>query len=418
MVKENFDAGHRQPEQAQSLLLLLGVTAGCLIANLYYAQPLVITIARNLGIAGELAGSIVSLTQIGYGLGMVLVVPLSDLVENKLLVLSAMAGVIAALLLLVTATSPALFAVATVLLGLCCSASQVIIPFVANLVEGPRQGRAVATTMAIVLSAVTLARPAALLLNGLGGWRAIFIMSAALVIGLGLMLAARMPRRVPTGRTGFARNLISLAEVFRAERGVRRRALYQACMFAAFNMYWVAVPMVLFGTFALSSQEIAIFALVGAGGALIAPFAARLAEAGYMTSGTQIACLIFAAALVLTNVVIEVNVLVVFGLLALLIDAAFHTSQTFGRLVTLDVAPDVRGRANSLYMTLLFIGGALGSLVGGLSFGRLGWTGVSLVGAALALSVAFMTRAGCATRRHGDQGTMHRPLGVQRNSED
>lgn len=381
----------RQDRIPQSLLLILGAVAGCLIANLYYAQPLVMAISRDLGIAQQLAGSIVSLTQIGYGCGMVLLVPLSDLIENKRLVLSAMAGVLAALLVLVTAANPAMFAVAAVLLGICCSAAQIIIPFVAHLVEGPRQGRAVATTMATVLGAVTLARPAALLLGDLGGWRAIFISSGVLVFVLGLVLMVMMPRREPNGRSGAVQNLISLGKVFRAEPSLRRRAFYQGCMFGAFNIYWVAVPMTLSRSFAMSSQEIAVFALVGAAGAFIAPFAARLAEAGRMAIGTFVACLLFAAAFILSNLAIGAHALIVFGLLALVADAAFHTSQTLGRLVALDVSPAVRGRANSLYMTILFGGGALGSFVGGLSFDRAGWLGASIIGATLAAFVASLT---------------------------
>ncbi|SLK08146.1 MFS transporter [Novosphingobium mathurense] len=389
--RHDSDPLSKQDRVPHWLLLILGAVAGCLIANLYYAQPLVIAISRNLSIAPQLAGSIVSLTQIGYGCGMVLVVPLSDLIENKRLVLSAMTGVLAALVLLVTAATPALFAAAAVLLGLCCSAAQVIIPFVAHLVEGPRQGRAVATTMAIVLGAVTLARPAALLLSDFGGWRAIFIASAVLVFCLGLVLLVLMPRREPVGRNGAVQNLISLGTVFRAEPILRRRALYQACMFGAFNIYWVAVPMALSRSFDLSSQGIAAFALVGAAGAFVAPFAARLAEAGRMASGTLVACLLFAAAFLLSNIAIGAHALFAFGFLALVADAAFHTSQTFGRLVALDVSPAVRGRANSLYMTILFSGGAVGSLVGGFSFDRAGWLGASIIGATLASFVALLT---------------------------
>lgn len=286
----------RSDANSRLLLPLLGTSAGALIANLYYAQPLVADIADDLGMTPALAGSVVSFTQVGYAIGMLALVPLSDLVENKRLIMGAFGGRLTSLTMLMMASSVPLYLFATALLGVSCAAAQVIIPLVAHLFEGERQGRAVASVMAIVLTAVTVARPAALMIADVAGWRAVYAASLGIVAILAVHLVLLLPQRKPALDMRYAGVLRSMNAVFLAQREVPRRALYQASMFAAFNIFWVAAPIVLTGQFGLSKAEVAAFALVGAAGALAAPVSARIAALGMTERGTIVACGAFGVA--------------------------------------------------------------------------------------------------------------------------
>lgn len=389
----------RSSANSTLLLSLLGLSAGALIANLYYAQPLVTDIADDLGMTPALAGSVVSLTQVGYAIGMLALVPLSDLVENKRLIMGAFGGVLTSLTMLMMASSVPLYLFATALLGVSCAAAQVIIPLVAHLFEGERQGRAVASVMAMILSAVTVARPAALMIADVAGWRAVYATSLGIVAILAVHVVLLLPKRTPALDMRYAGMLRSMIVVFRAQREVPRRALYQASMFAAFNIFWVAAPIVLTTQLGLSKAEVAAFALVGAAGALAAPVSARIAALGMTERGTIAACVAFGVAFGLSNLALTMHSLVLFVALAMVLDAAFHVSQTFGRLVALAVDPSVRGRVNSLYMVILFGGGAMGSLVAPASLELGGWVLVSAIGAGPALIVAGFVLHGIGNRR-------------------
>ncbi len=154
------------------LVAVLAIATGLLIANLYYAQPVVASIAPELGISPDLAGGIVSVTQISYGIGLFFVVSLADLVENKTLVLVTLAIAIVGLVGIALARTAALFFIACAIVGLCSTGAQVLLPFVAHLVPAARRGRVVGNVMAGVLTGIMLARPVSLFITASFGWRA------------------------------------------------------------------------------------------------------------------------------------------------------------------------------------------------------------------------------------------------------
>ena len=378
-------------ERSGSRLLVpaIGLAAGSLIANLYYAQPLIAPIARDIGIGPAFAGTLVSMTQLGYGIGLLLVVPLSDLVENRRLVLWAMAGVLAALAAITTVHGALPFFCACLALGLCCSVAQVLLPFLAHVVPERRRAVVVGNVMAGVLTGVMLARPLALFVSAGFGWRAVYWGSAGLLLATGGLIAARMPRREPPGRMRYGEVLSSMARLFRTEHEVRRRAIYQALMFAAFSMLWAVAPIVLAERFGLNQFRIGLFALAGAGGALAAPVGARLSERGLIRPGTIGSAAAMAMALLASIWAVAALALVPFVILTVVIDAALQINQTLSRLVIFGAPAEMRGRVNSIYMTTLFTGGAIGSTLGSVTYRVGGWSLTAGLGAALAAGVAI-----------------------------
>ena len=185
--------------------------------------------------------------------------------------------------------------------------------------------------------------------------------------------------------------------IYAADRRVRRRTLYQVLIFAAFTMFWAVVPIVLARDFGLSLAQIGLFALVGAGGALAAPLAGRVADRSGSHRGMAIATVLIAAAFLLTLWSIRHHALVVLAIAAILIDGAVQASQTFSRLAVLEVDPAVRGRVNALYMTIVYACGACRSIAGVLLHSATGWTGVATVGTVLA-SATFIAVASDPSR--------------------
>ena len=379
------DAG--LPPASAALLTLLTVGVGVLVANLYYAQPLIASIGQELRISSGLAGSIVSVAQVGYGTGLFLLVPVADLVENKRLVLTLMGLTVAGLVGLATSGSTFAFFAASFLIGVCATAAQVLLPFVAHLVPVERRGRVVGNVMAGVLTGIMLARPAALFISGSLGWRAVFWISACLVLTVALLLARMMPSYRPAGGMHYGRIIVSMIQLPPRMPALCWRSAYAALMFGAFNMFWTAAPLMLADRFGLDQHEIGLFALAGAGGALAAPFAGRLADRGWENRSTGGAMVVLALSFLGTGWAVSTAALALLAVFAVLLDASVQTNQVVSRRTVFGTSPAIRGRVNALYMTATFIGGATGSLAGTLTYHWGGWDATAATGVALGLAL-------------------------------
>lgn len=378
------------PRSLPALLIVIGLATGALVANLYYAQPLIASIAPEIGIRPDLGGAIVSVAQVGYGVGLFLLVPLADLVENRLLVLVLLGLTTLGLVGLTIAPSSSAFFAASFIVGLCATGAQVLIPFVARLVPDEQRGRAVGNIMAGVLTGIMLARPLALFVAGSFGWRAIFWGSAVLMLGIGIALARMMPRCRPTSGMHYGQILASMVEIFRDVPAVRWRAAYQALMFAAFNVFWTAAPLMLAGRFGMSHDAIGLFALAGAGGALAAPLAGRLADRGFEAALTAAALAALSAAFLATTWAVAAAMLILLVALTVAIDAAVQTTQVVSQRIIFAVPAGMRGRVNALYMTITFAGGASGSVLATISWHAGGWQETAGLGSVLGMAAVVL----------------------------
>ncbi len=372
------DANVKEPSAA--LVTVFAIATGALVANLYYAQPLIASIGKELGIKPDLAGSVVSITQIGYGAGLFLLVSLADLVENRRLVLTMLSLTVVGLIGVATATSTSLFFAASFLVGLCSTGAQVLVPFIAHLVPEARRGRIVGNVMFGLLGGIMLARPAALFIAANLGWRAVFWCSAVLMLLIGAALFRLMPRHQPPGGRHYLQILRSMVGLFHDMPILRRRALYQALMFAAFNMFWTAAPIMLAERFDMSQQSIAWFALAGAGGALAAPIAGRFADRGYTRAMTAGAMLTLGLTCYATGWAAGWKWLAALVVLTVIFDAAVQTNQIASQRIIFSTPQATRGRVNAIYMTINFIGGAIGSVLGTITYHSGGWSATAATG--------------------------------------
>ncbi|CAG2154804.1 sugar efflux transporter [Cupriavidus yeoncheonensis] len=365
---------------------LLAAACGITVANLYFAQPLVGPIAAALQLSPGSAGLIVTLVQAGYCLGLLLLVPLADLVENRRLVCRLLAGNAVALTAAAFASHAVTFLLAAWLIGLCSVAVQVLVPFAAHLAPDHARGRAVGSVTSGLLLGIMLARPIASIVADLWGWHAIFALSAVVMALLSFVLARRLPKRTPPPGLRYAEMLASMWQLLRTQPVLRRRAAYQASMFGAFSLFWTTAPLYLSGpAFGLSQRGIALFALAGVAGAIAAPIAGRLADRGRGRRTTAIALLLGAASLLigLAGTPGSMFALAMLTVAAIVLDFGLSASLVVSQRAIFSLSPEHRGRLNGVFMALFFVGGALGSALGGWAYAHGGWPLASGIGFAM-----------------------------------
>ena len=367
------------------LTLLFAIGCGLCVANIYFAQPLIEPISTALDLHAGLAGLVMTLTQLGYGAGLILLVPLADVIENRRLILLAMGGAVVGLIGAAASVSALTFLVASFVVGLCAVAAQVMVPFASHLAPDATRGKVVGNVMAGLLAGIMLARPFSSLVAAAFGWRAVFAVSAALMVVLMVVIGRALPQRVPHGSVGYARTLQSLPGILWRTPLLRRRALYQGLMFATFQAFWTAVPLVLAHQYGLGQAGIALFPLAGAAGALAAPWAGRLADRGLTRVATGVAMATVVASFAIGAVSVHLHSLAGLVVAALLVDAAVQVCQVLSIRSLYMLAPELRGRLNALFMTFVFLCAAIASGTAAAIYAFHGWDGLSLLGGVLAL---------------------------------
>ncbi|WP_349958633.1 MFS transporter [Rhizobium sp. ZPR3] len=386
------------PEKTISPLLTFMFAAACglVAANLYYGQPLAGPISQSLGFTPAATGLIVTLTQIGYGLGLLLIVPLGDLLENRRLVLTLVALSAIALVGAAFASSPSLFLLASLCIGLASVAVQVLVPFAAHMAPDASRGAVVGNVMSGLLCGIMLARPAASFLSELLSWHAVYIISAGIMVGLIVILRLVLPTRVPHTKLHYGQLLSSMGHLALHTPVLQRRALYQACMFAAFSLFWTTTPLLLASpAFGLTQNGIALFALAGAAGAVASPIAGRVADRGWTKLATAFAMVLAIIAFFIGHVSGSGSLLalITLTLSGIMLDFGVQTNLVLGQRAIFALSAEHRSRLNGLYMATFFGGGAIGSALGGWAYATGGWNLASWIGIAFPVIalLAFLT---------------------------
>lgn len=378
----------RQPSFSGGMILMFALACGLTAGSLYYAQPLLETLGRQFNVGEAATGLIVTITQLGYAAGLVLIAPLGDLLENRRLIAIVLSGTVLASLAAAFATSFPMFLAASLAIGVTAVVAQVLVPFAGHLAPPENRGRVVGQVVSGLLMGVLLARAAAGILSGAVGWRAVYFISAALLTLTIAVLLRVLPRRQPTFALGYFALVGSLGRIFATEPILRRRAATQSCMFAAFSAFWTSITFLLAGPhYHLSQTGIGLFALAGAAGALFAPVAGRLGDSGHERTATGCAYALAAGAFALTLVQTQIWALVS-G--AIFLDLAVQTTLVLGQRAIYALDPAARSRLNTIYIATFFCGGAVGSAISGMAYARAGWLGVALFGTLLPIGALLI----------------------------
>ncbi|MFG0217162.1 MFS transporter [Brevibacillus porteri] len=368
------------------IIFILATACGLIAANLYYAQPLVGPISSAIGLSSEAAGLIVTLTQIGYGIGLLLIVPLGDILENRKLVVVSLLLTAVALALAAVVKSAGLFLTVSLFIGLGSVAAQVLVPYAAHLSPDATRGRNVGNVMSGLLLGIMLARPISSMVAEFLGWRAVYYLSAIAILVLALLLAMVLPARQPLNTTRYPALLGSMLHLLKTTPILQRRAIYHACVFATFSLFWTTVPLLLTSPiFHFSQKEVSLFALLGVSGAVAAPVAGRLADRGWARSATGLALAFVTISGILPLVVqgSSTSALVTLVISAILLDMGVSANLVLGQRAIFSLGAEFRSRLNGLYMAIFFAGGAIGSATGGWAYAMGGWKAAMLIGIAL-----------------------------------
>ncbi|MFD9425712.1 MULTISPECIES: MFS transporter [unclassified Streptomyces] len=370
----------------RGLILLMALAAGLSAAGNYFAQPLLDLITQDLHIGVTLAGLIVAAAQAGYALGLILLVPLGDITERRRLAVGLFAAT--ALFLLLTAAAPSgpLLLAGTALVALTSVGAQVVVPFAATLAAPEARGRVVGVVMSGVLLGGLVGRMAAGALSELGGWRTVYWVNALLMAVMAVLLHRKLPRLpVANGAapTTYGSLLRSTLALLREEPLLRSRSAIGAFSMASYSVQLTAL------TFLLTRQPydwtaaaIGFFGLLGVIGVMGMNFAARLGDRGHVQAVSGAAGILLTLAWLpllagetslwwLATGVIVLNIAQQAGL---------NSSQN----VIYALRPEARNRINSAFMTLFFVGGAVGASLAAVVWAAAGWSGVCVLGASLA----------------------------------
>ena len=354
---------------------LLAFSGGAIVANIYYAQPLLAEMARVFGVSVSHIGFVAMLSQIGTATGMFLFVPLGDNHERRSLITVLLVAAFVSLCAMAAARNILWLEIAAFAVGATASTVHVVVPLAAHLAPEAKRGRVVGTVLSGLLLGILLARTFSGFAASLFGWRAVYGIAAAGMLILALLLRLRLPECPPQHRLSWLALVRSIGGLVREHRALRESALLGASLFCAFSAFWTTLVFLLQAPpYHYGPSVAGLFGLVGAGGALCAPFAGHLSDrhgarsAILLALGTTLASFVILAAFgkMLPGLVVGVI------LLDLGVQAGHVANQT--RIYSID--PAARARLNTVYMFLYFVGGSLGSYFGAIAWVHWGWLGV------------------------------------------
>jgi predicted MFS family arabinose efflux permease len=371
------------PRLTPGVTLAMATAAGFAAANVWYNQPMLGVIAADLHARTQLIALVPTATQIGFATGILFLLPLGDRMDRRTLILRQLAWLTASLLAAAVAPGPAALIVASAAIGAGACIAQQIIPFAAELAPPERRGRVVGTVMSGLLTGILLGRVLSGAVAEHFGWRAMFLLAAVLAVLMGVLMAAMLPRSRPTVSSSYQGLLFSLIELIRAHRGLRRATLIQAGLFGGFSAFWSFLALKLAAPPLLLGSDVAgLFGVLGAAGVAMATFAGRLSDR-YGPRGVIGAGIVLSAAGFVVLAVWPTLAGIIVGLM--LVDVGVQGAQVANQSVIYALQPDARGRLNTVFMTGMFIGGAIGSGAAGIGWVQAGWPAVCGVGFAMAM---------------------------------
>jgi predicted MFS family arabinose efflux permease len=384
------------PAISRRLTFLFAVAAGVAIGNLYWAQPLLGFIADDLHVATTSAGLLVTATQVGYAVGVLLLVPLGDVLDRRRFVPVMLLTSAVALLLCALAPSVGVLLLALGLLGVTTISGQVLSPLAGDLAGDAHRGRIVGAVGSGTLTGILASRTISGFVAGAAGWRAIFALAAVVAVLLAVVLYRAIPSLAPRTRMRYPALIASVGAVVMRERAARWTLILAATGFAAFTLLWTALTFLLSGPpFRYPVPVIGLFGLAGLASVLAVQNAGRLHDRGWSLPATGAAWLLALGAFVVAAFAGRSVVLVI--IVIIVIDVALQTQALLNRARLFAVDPEARSRLNTALGTGNFVGGAIGSAAATALWSAGGWTAVTITGTALccfALTVWALGRRG------------------------
>ncbi|EJP92499.1 MULTISPECIES: MFS transporter [Bacillus] len=386
---------NQQPSMSHALALLFATACGMSVANIYFAQPLLDQLSNEFSINHSIIGIVITVTQIFYGVGLLLLVPLGDLLNQRRLIVGQMLLSTTALVIVGTASSSMVLFAGMALVGLLAVVTQTLVAFAATIASPTERGRVVGIVTSGIVIGILLARTFAGILTDVAGWRSVYLFSAALMLLMVFMFIKMLPnveREVKS--LSYPQLIRSVLALFIQERTLRVRSVLAMLIFADFSILWTSLVLPLSTPpIALSHSAIGAFGLVGVAGALAAARAGKLADQGYGQRTTGIALALLLISWLFISYIEQSLIALVIGIV--LLDLAVQAIHVTNQTMILPLHTEARSRLTAGYMVFYSIGSAGGSIASTQIYAHFGWGGVSLLGAsvsAFALLFWAMTR--------------------------
>lgn len=380
-------------------ILFMSATAGICVANIYYSQPILNEIAKSLKIDLKSAGYLSVLSQAGYGLGLFFITPLGDKIDRKRLILWLQIGLLISLGILATASSIWALYIASLLIGIFAVTAQVILPMAASLTSENR-GKIVGVIFTGILTGVLAARVVSGYISEYLGWRYVYIVSAALVLISAIIMQSDFPSTKDRFAGSYFQLLSSVSNQFKRFSTLRKTALVGALTFGTFSSFWVALTFHLSGKpFHYQSDAIGLFGLLAIGSALFVPIIGKLFDK-YNNPKKSLLFTIGAVILGLLILFLFPTSLTGIWLAVIFIDIGVQATQVTNIALIYTLDTTANSRINTVYMTLYFIGGAVGAFMGIYCWQLGGWNAAiiqMIVFASLALVVALSNKSNTNT---------------------
>ena len=379
------DAQSNPADISRVHIVLMSFSVGAIVANIYYIQPLLSAIASTFRISVPQVGTVAMLTQLGAAMGMLFFVPLGDTRERRRLIVTLLVVESVFLAAMASAQSYLWLALASLGIGIAGATVHLIVPFAAQLASPARRGAVVGSVLSGLLFGILLARTFSGLLGAWLGWRAIYWLASVIMLLLAVLIRLGLPRSKPSLKLSWPSLIRSSAVLIRTQPVLREAATLSASLFCAFSAFWTTLVFFLeTPPYHYGSGVAGLFGLVGAAGAICAPFIGRLADSYGARRNVLIALLV---------TVVSFAVLYLFGrhmggliVGVVLLDIGVQAGHVSNQTRIYGLLPEARSRLNMVYMICYFAAGAIGSFAGSVLWHRFGWAGVCGLGCALSLA--------------------------------
>jgi len=362
--------------------------SGIAVANIYYNQPMLGIMEHDFS-GQSVIGFVPTATQLGYALGLLFILPLGDILHRRKLIVAQFLVLSVALIFAALAPTAWSLVAASLAVGASATVAQQIVPFAASLASPEKRGATIGTVMAGVLSGILFSRTLSGFVGEHFGWREMFWLGVPMALTASALMYAVLPDHAPVSRMAYRPALRSLFGLWKSHAPLRSAALMQAALFGSFTAFWTILALYLATPkFGLGADIAGLFGIVGAVGVFAAPLAGKVAD----RKGPHF--------VVWLGIVATIVAWVLFGLwssLAMLVvgviilDFGIQSALVSNQHIVYALDQNARSRLNTVFMTAMFLGGAAGAAFASIAWTRAGWTGVCVLGGALAV-IALIIR--------------------------
>ncbi|AGK99530.1 MFS transporter [Clostridium pasteurianum] len=389
MESLNNNFVENKPVLNNLLIMVMAIACGLTVANLYYIQPLLADIAKTFNVSETSVGFAAMLTQIGYAVGMIFILPLGDIKERRNLITIMLLFSILSLISMFFSHNILMVIISSFAVGFTSIIPQLIIPLAAQLSDPKERGKIIGTVMSGLLIGILVSRTFSGILGGYLGWRIVYIIAAIMMIILMIALRKLIPVSKPVSNIKYTELLKSMFHLIKKEPVLREASINGALMFAAFSAFWTSLIFLLGSShYNMGPQAAGLFGLVGVSGALAAPLVGKTAD----KKGSRFVIGICLVVIIISYIFFLLFGFKVWGLIlgVILLDLGAQSGNVSNQTRVHSLNEEMRNRINTVYMVSFFLGGALGSFLGSYSYAHFGWYGVCIFGIATQIIAAIV----------------------------